>query len=100
MNIFEENMQYRIESGVLLNADGEEIAHCTDGVAFPPKSLCTRLVMAKVDGTWGGNYIPAGTITKIKYDIPSTHSWYLLIGDSYVPFYKDELIAYFEPIND
>lgn len=100
MNIFEENKQYRIEKGVLLNAEGEVIAHCSSGVASPPKSLCTRLVMAKVDGTWGGNYIPAGTITKIKYDIPSTHSWYLLIGDSYVPFYKDELIAYFEPVND
>ena len=102
MNIFEENRQYRIETGRLLDDKGEEIAHCTAGVAvaIPPKSLCTRLVIARIDGTWDGNHIPAGTITKINYDIPSRHSWYLLVGGSYVPFYKDELEKYFEPVND
>ena len=100
MSAFEENGQYRIESGVLLDAEGEVIARCTGGVASPPKSLNVRLVRAKVGGTWAGNYIPAGTITKINYDIPSRHSWYLLVGGAFVPFYRHEIEKYFEPIND
>lgn len=100
MNIFEENEHYRIEKGILFGDKEEVIACCTGGVARLPKSLNTRLVRAKVNGTWAGNYIPAGTITKINYNVPSRHSWYLLIGNSYVPFYKDELERYFEPVND
>lgn len=107
MNIFEENKmnsietgRIKIESGTLFNDKGEEIATCTGGYASPPKSLNVRLVRAKTNGTWAGNYIPAGTITKINYDIPSRHSWYLLVGGAFVPFYKNELEKYFEPIND
>lgn len=100
MNIFEENRQYRIETGRLLTDEGEVIARCTGGVASPSKSLNVRLVRAKVGGTWNGHHIPAGTVTKINYNTSSWHSWYLLIEGSYVPFYKDELEKYFEPIND
>lgn len=100
MNIFEENEQYHIDEGVLLNDEGEVIARCAGGVASPPKSLSARLVRAKVDGIWVGNYIPAGTITKIKYDIPSWHSWYLLVGGAFVSFYRNEIEKCFEPIND
>lgn len=107
MNIFEENKMNRIEngkvsieSGTLLNDKGEVIATCTDGYASPPKSLNIRLVRAKTNGTWAGNYIPAGTITKINYDIPSRHSWYLLVGGAFVPFYRNEIEKCFEPVND
>ena len=107
MNIFEENKinnietgRISIESGTLFNNKGKALATCTGGYASPPKSLNVRLVRAKTSGTWAGNYIPAGTITKINYNIPSRHSWYLLVGDAFVPFYKDELEKNFEPVND
>ena len=100
MNIFEENKQYRIEKGVLLNDKKEVIAHCSSGVASPPKSLNIRLVRAKEDSTWDGHYIPAGTITKINYNTYSWHSWRLLVNGVFIPFYKDELERYFEPVND
>lgn len=95
MNIFEENTQYRIEKGLLFNGKGEEIAACGKCTIGSPLDI--REVRAIKTCYWDNELIKQGTITKIKYG--GGPSWRLLINGVYVPFYKDDLMKYFEAVN-
>jgi hypothetical protein len=105
MNIFEENKmnsietgRITIESGTLLNDKGEEIATCGRCTIGSPLDI--REVRAIKTCYWDNKLIEQGTITKIKYGGGSYRdSWELLINGIYIPFYKDDLMKYFEAIN-
>ena len=95
MNIFEENRQCRIEKGLLFNDEGEVIAACGRCTIGSPLDI--REVRAIKTCYWDNELIEQGAITKIKYGGDS--SWKLLINGVYVPFYKEDLMKYFEAVN-
>lgn len=109
MNVFEENKTDRIEtgrisiengieSGVLFNDKGEIVATCNKGTIGSPLDI--REVRAIKTCYWDNKLIEQGTITKIKYGGDSYRdSWKLLVDDVYIPFYKDDLMKYFEAVN-
>ena len=90
-----EEVDWGIETGLLLNDKGEVIATCNKATIGSPLDI--REVRAIKTCYWDNELIEQGTITKIKYGGGS--SWRLLINGVYVPFYKDDLMKYFEAVN-
>ena len=91
-------LETKLLEGALYNNKGEIIATCNKGTIGSPLDI--RKVRAIKTCYWDNKLIEQGTITKIQYGGGSyQNSWKLLINGIYVPFYKDDLMKYFEAIN-